>query len=224
MKTFNSLLAATLLSATVFGAAPAMATVVYDNQVGSSTSSGNNPMAQGYWIAQDFALTSATTLTNFTFNAFTTATTVPTTAIRLNIYAGGNGGPGTMLYSGSFAVAATATTGLLAGYTLKDFTANLPNWALDAGSYYLALNVQPLQINMHWTIPITSTLAGNSWRSTTGATGSFDSYSQDHAFRLESNVAAVPEPATWAMMIAGFGMVGFAMRRRAKVSTAVAYA
>ena len=26
--------------------------------------------------------------------------------------------------------------------------------------------------------------------------------------------AAVPEPATWAMMIGGFGLTGFAMRRR----------
>jgi hypothetical protein len=25
---------------------------------------------------------------------------------------------------------------------------------------------------------------------------------------------AVPEPATWAMLIAGFGMVGFSVRRR----------
>jgi len=29
---------------------------------------------------------------------------------------------------------------------------------------------------------------------------------------------AVPEPATWAMMIVGFGLVGGAMRRRAKVT------
>jgi len=28
------------------------------------------------------------------------------------------------------------------------------------------------------------------------------------------NLALVPEPATWAMLIAGFGMVGFSMRRR----------
>lgn len=28
------------------------------------------------------------------------------------------------------------------------------------------------------------------------------------------NVAAVPEPATWAMMLIGFGGIGFAMRRR----------
>ena len=32
----------------------------------------------------------------------------------------------------------------------------------------------------------------------------------------------VPEPATWAMMIAGFGAMGFALRRRPK--TSVAYA
>ncbi|MFT3976389.1 MAG: PEPxxWA-CTERM sorting domain-containing protein [Sphingomonas bacterium] len=30
--------------------------------------------------------------------------------------------------------------------------------------------------------------------------------------------AAVPEPATWALMIVGFGMVGAAMRRRSKTS------
>lgn len=32
------------------------------------------------------------------------------------------------------------------------------------------------------------------------------------------SVSAVPETATWAMMIAGFGMIGFATRRRAKHS------
>jgi hypothetical protein len=35
--------------------------------------------------------------------------------------------------------------------------------------------------------------------------------------------AAVPEPATWAMMIAGFGLTGAAMRRR-KTRVAVTYA
>jgi hypothetical protein len=33
---------------------------------------------------------------------------------------------------------------------------------------------------------------------------------------------AVPEPATWAMMIAGFGAVGFAMRRRRNVTVSFA--
>lgn len=37
-------------------------------------------------------------------------------------------------------------------------------------------------------------------------------------FQFTQN-AAVPEPATWAMMLIGFGAVGFAMRRRSSVAT-----
>ncbi|WP_235976470.1 PEPxxWA-CTERM sorting domain-containing protein [Sandaracinobacteroides hominis] len=33
-------------------------------------------------------------------------------------------------------------------------------------------------------------------------------------YRVDQIVAGVPEPATWAMLIAGFGMVGFSARRR----------
>ena len=40
-----------------------------------------------------------------------------------------------------------------------------------------------------------------------------------------SPTAAVPEPAMWAMMLVGFGGIGFAMRRRkSKVTTNVAFA
>ena len=38
-----------------------------------------------------------------------------------------------------------------------------------------------------------------------------------------SSLQPVPEPASWAMMIAGFGIAGAAMRRKAKVSTKVSY-
>jgi len=36
----------------------------------------------------------------------------------------------------------------------------------------------------------------------------------DDSGRLQGGIGMVPEPATWAMLIAGFGMVGFAARRR----------
>jgi hypothetical protein len=34
-------------------------------------------------------------------------------------------------------------------------------------------------------------------------------------------VSIVPEPSTWALMLAGFGMVGYALRRRPKLSCAL---
>ena len=39
-------------------------------------------------------------------------------------------------------------------------------------------------------------------------------------FRLDADgIAAVPEPNTWAMMLVGFGGIGFSMRRRRKTTT-----
>jgi hypothetical protein len=46
-------------------------------------------------------------------------------------------------------------------------------------------------------------------------------YADNPGFFFNANTAAVPEPASWALMIAGFGLVGSAMRRRA---TKVSYA
>jgi PEP-CTERM motif len=43
----------------------------------------------------------------------------------------------------------------------------------------------------------------------TGAGGAFGS-----AFFAEATTGAVPEPATWAMMIVGFGIAGYSLRRR----------
>ena len=37
-------------------------------------------------------------------------------------------------------------------------------------------------------------------------------------FRLSAAAGAIPEPATWGLMIVGFGMVGAASRRRARTS------
>ncbi len=50
-----------------------------------------------------------------------------------------------------------------------------------------------------------------------------DGFSSVGPISFAGAAGAVPEPATWAMMIGGFGMVGGAMRRR-RVSTKVSYA
>lgn len=46
----------------------------------------------------------------------------------------------------------------------------------------------------------------------------------DGSGTVTPGVGVVPEPATWAMMMAGIGAVGFAMRRRQKVTTRVQFA
>lgn len=47
---------------------------------------------------------------------------------------------------------------------------------------------------------------------------------QNIQFTGLDGVSAAPEPGTWAMMILGFGLIGFALRRRQKVATRVSYA
>ena len=55
-------------------------------------------------------------------------------------------------------------------------------------------------------------------------------FRDDPSFLLLDNVSiaratpGVPEPATWAMMLFGFGAMGAALRRRPKASTTVTYA
>jgi hypothetical protein len=46
--------------------------------------------------------------------------------------------------------------------------------------------------------------------------------STSFAFEIDSVAAAVPEPATWAMMVGGFGLMGFAARRRRTTRTVLA--
>ena len=52
----------------------------------------------------------------------------------------------------------------------------------------------------------------------------FDDFSIGSRQAVAPTPGAVPEPASWAMMILGMGAVGFAMRRRRNVRTTVSYA
>ena len=51
-----------------------------------------------------------------------------------------------------------------------------------------------------------------------------DGFGIDNVSFSSAVTAAVPEPGTWALMLTGFGAVGFTMRRRQKVVTQVSYA
>lgn len=51
-----------------------------------------------------------------------------------------------------------------------------------------------------------------------------NAYEALNARSYSISAIAVPEPATWAMMLAGFGMIGFGLRSRGKQSVRVTYA
>lgn len=69
--------------------------------------------------------------------------------------------------------------------------------------------------------PITNPLATLTFSGIdTALAGGLRLTSSQNAFEIDNlSVAGVPEPASWAMMLAGFGMIGGALRRR---SSAVA--
>lgn len=83
-----------------------------------------------------------------------------------------------------------AQSGLLTN-TKGNAVWDLKNWAFDlsAGNYFIALH---------------GLGAGNAW----------DVLLDDAQLQASQTSNAVPEPATWAMMVGGLGLVGASMRRR----------
>lgn len=69
-------------------------------------------------------------------------------------------------------------------------------------------------------------LLGSGFTPNVDSTYSVNLTSNGNSLRVfaQLGAGAVPEPGTWAMMILGFGLVGFAMRRRQAMITRVAYA
>ena len=52
----------------------------------------------------------------------------------------------------------------------------------------------------------------------------FDDNLGDNSGGITLSIAAIPEPATWAMMILGFGVIGGALRRRRRTAARVVFA
>lgn len=132
---------------------------------------------------------------------------------RANAFvAGRNGQPGfqTLIDPSMFSVFATGDT---VEFSLANslFTGPIPGLTYFDGQTFTA-GSEPLTLRLSQSFGYA--VAG-------GAT-----YGSDRlgAFSVGGTAnGAVPEPATWMMMILGFGAIGYGMRRRRKVTTKIAY-
>jgi PEP-CTERM motif len=107
------------------------------------------------------------------------------------------------------------------GYNNYIVELGLPNWQLNAGKYWVRFAGYSTLLPIYQTAtPLHSRVVGNDFLLDGRFPVAFAGPNGAIGFSLNgiNPNGAVPEPATWAMMIAGFGVIGTAMRRRRRVA------
>lgn len=212
----KSILAAAVLAATAI-VVPAHAgqISVVSGSGARATTLSNGPIGQSF-TSIDSALTSV----GFQFQLFNTPQ--PNTPFTLSLLSG-SGLSGTQLYSTQFTLPNTIPT---SGLNWFDFS--LPNIAIKIGNAYtFVLSNSSLRYGV---------VLGPDINIFTGVPLSGDAYAGGQAFGVQSYpncpntpasqcdlnfrvsgttaTAAVPEPASWALLMVGFGVLGGVLRRR----------
>ncbi|WP_404709946.1 PEPxxWA-CTERM sorting domain-containing protein [Sphingomonas sp. MMS24-J13] len=191
-------------------ASAAHAGTVYTNGATDGTASGWT-ISSGYAVTNAFTLSAAATITGFSFGGWT----YPGDAIATVDWG--------ISSAADYAISGTAnvTEGVGGqngyGYSVHDYSASIAPLSLSAGTYYFALQNATTTAgnNAYWDINNGPSIA---YENMLGNTANYlFPGTNSAAFTLQSG-GAVPEPASWAMMIGGFGMVGATLRRRQRTT------
>lgn len=208
-------------TAAILATAPVSAAVVFDNPLDYSggdcvfnTTCG--PQFTGNtFAAQLFTLSSATTLTGGTFSVYVNDATQPSAVNWLLLSATGLNTPGSVIASGSSLISSRTAIGTQFGYDLTAEGYSLPSVALGAGSYFIAVQ----GVSSQFSVFLAGASAFNgAFETDDGGASFYAGYRGFNGIAVSLSGGAVPEPASWALMIAGFGLVGAAMRRRVAIA------
>lgn len=203
---FRKFLAAACVAAAL-GAVPAEAGTIVDTGAPVPTPYNVWTLYRHMWIGGSFSVAEDTAITSV--QAYLTERRYGEGTLTLSIYEDeGTATPGDELFSGAFTSNGVGFQGL------HDL-----DWMLKAGSYFVVSSVRgdqtfngsqggfvpnPLAREIHYD-------TGYGWSYRGDFLNPFAA-----GWRIEGH--AVPEPATWLLLIGGFALAGAALRRRAVVA------
>lgn len=209
--------AAVALASGTAAQAGTLYTQAWDGTAGLFASQ-NDPGGNGNFatVYDNFTLGTASQVTGVTFvgGYFNPGNAGNITNFTLKVYADSAGQPGAAVYTTSIAgnggESGCASVG---GFPVCSYSV-ATNFVAAAGTNYWLSVVPDMTFPPQWGWASGTGGDGGSYQDFLGNRGKLGT---DFAFTL-TGTAGVPEPSAWAMMLAGFGMIGLAMRRREKVS------
>ena len=212
----NRLPIITLFAGAALVAGAAHAGVLYDN--GPSTyQSDSYGISQGNYAEDSFTIGADATVTGVDFAAWNSPTSATTTTVDWAIFSmlkipyGSNG---TLIASGTASVTSSYILTNTSGFAVNTDTFAIAPTTLASGTYALALynafdTTLSIYPNINWDVNF-----GPSVGFVHTNFGPFESYQASNTFQILGSPVGVPEPATWSLMLIGFGGLGAVLRGR----------
>lgn len=189
-----------LIASATLVAGSAQATVLYNNLGAAST--GTDPVA-GFGPLADSFSTGASAVSLDTLTLLVDGNAGSGGSFTVNLLTDNNTSPGAVLASGTFSDSVLAGT-----LTPLTFTCNGCSLAADTRYWIQLADAGGTTTNWSWSSDISGVGVANEYFA--NSNGVFAN-NPNGPYQMEL-IAGVPEPATWALMLAGLGIIGAGLR------------